>query len=259
MNGKSTASARRPMVAGNWKMNGGRIESKRLIAGFLKELDDSLDVEIVVCPPFILVPQVMEQLQGESYLKWGAQNLDDHESGAYTGEISAAMLVDYGCSHVIVGHSERRSLFGETDTLVAGKVEMAQQHGLTPILCVGETLDQREAEQTEMVVGRQLDAVVDRIGISQFSSLVLAYEPVWAIGTGKTASPEQAQAVHGYLRGRLAQQDGQIAAGLRILYGGSVKSDNASALFAQADIDGGLIGGASLDAQEFLKICHATT
>ena len=203
--------------------------------------------------------QVMEQLQGESYLKWGAQNLDDHESGAYTGEISAAMLVDYGCSHVIVGHSERRSLFGETDTLVAGKVEMAQQHGLTPILCVGETLDQREAEQTEMVVGRQLDAVVDRIGISQFSSLVLAYEPLWAIGTGKTASPEQAQAVHGYLRGRLAQQDGQIAAGLRILYGGSVKSDNASALFAQADIDGGLIGGASLDAQEFLKICHATT
>lgn len=259
MNSESTHSVRRPMVAGNWKMNGSRSESKQLVDGIVRDLSSHLDLDIVVCPPFILVAQVADQLRQESRIKCGAQNLDNHESGAYTGEISASMLVDCGCDYVIVGHSERRTLFGETDSLVANKIEVAQQHALIPILCVGETLDEREAVQTEIVVGRQLDVVIDRVGIARFSSLVLAYEPVWAIGTGKTATPEQAQAVHGFLRNRLAQQDDQIAAGLRILYGGSVKADNAKTLFGQADIDGGLIGGASLDAQEFVKICRATT
>lgn len=240
-------------------MNGGRSESKQLVGEIVRDLDSQLDLDIVVCPPFILVPLVAEQLQGGSQVKWGGQNLDSHESGAYTGEVSASMLVDYGCDYVIVGHSERRALFAETDKAIANKVEIAQNHGLIPILCVGETLEEHQADKTESVVGRQLDAVLDRIGIAKFSLLVLAYEPVWAIGTGRTATPEQAQAVHGFLRRRLAQQDSQIAAGLRILYGGSVKGDNAKSLFEQADIDGGLIGGASLNAPEFVKICRATT
>ena len=240
-------------------MNGNRADSAQLVDGISQGLEQELDLDIVVCPPFIFVPQVADQLQADTSVRWGAQNLDSHESGAYTGEVSASMLLDYGCEYVIVGHSERRTLFGETDAEVADKVDAAQQHGLIPILCVGETLDERESDQTEATVGRQLEAVVERIGIDRFSDLVLAYEPIWAIGTGKTASPAQAQAVHEFLRNRLAQENSEIAAGLRILYGGSVKADNAKTLFDQVDIDGGLIGGASLNAQEFLKICRATT
>lgn len=187
----------------------------------------------------------------------GAQNLDPHASGAFTGEVSAAMLTDCGCSHVIVGHSERRTLFGETSAEVAVKARVALESGLVPIVCVGETLAEREAGSTEEVIAAQLDAVVGELGIEAVAGVVVAYEPVWAIGTGKTASPEQAQAVHAFIRGRLAASDAEVAAGVRILYGGSVKPDNAAGLFSNPDIDGGLIGGAALNALDFLGICSA--
>jgi triosephosphate isomerase len=188
---------------------------------------------------------------------WGAQNVSQHAKGAYTGEVSAAMLNDFGCAYVIVGHSERRALYGESDAVVAEKFAAAQAAGLTPILCVGETLEERETGVTEQVVGRQLDAVIAKSGVAALARAVVAYEPVWAIGTGKTASPDQAQAVHAFIRGKVGALDAAIAEGLIIQYGGSMKAANAVELLSQPDIDGGLIGGAALNAEEFLAICRA--
>ncbi|KAA3632384.1 MAG: triose-phosphate isomerase, partial [Proteobacteria bacterium] len=201
--------------------------------------------------------QVAELIAGQNVVELGAQNLDYHDAGAYTGEISGSMVRDVGCSHVIVGHSERRAYYGETNAIVAHKVGAALEAGLTPILCVGETLDERESDRAREVIASQVDAVVAALGVETFSRLIVAYEPVWAIGTGKTATPEQAQEAHDFIRSRLAEGNESVAANVRILYGGSVKPDNAAALFANRDIDGGLIGGASLNADDFLAICNA--
>ena len=247
---------RRPLVAGNWKMNGSRSESAALLDGVKKGVSAASRAEVAVCPPFILIPLAAEKLAGGAIV-WGGQNLSVHKSGAYTGEVSGPMLRDYGCTYVIVGHSERRTLYGENDALVAEKYAAAQTAGLVPILCIGETLQEREANQTEAVVARQLDAVFDISGVGSFANAVIAYEPIWAIGTGKTASPQQAQDVHRFIRGRLAASDKAVAENVRILYGGSMKGGNAGELLAQTDIDGGLIGGASLQAEEFLSICRA--
>lgn len=213
-------------------------------------------VDCAVCVPFPYLAQAQQLLRGSS-VKWGAQDVHQAEKGAYTGEVSASMLGDFGCHYVLVGHSERRSIYGETSQLVAEKFAAAQKSGLVPVLCVGETLAQREDGTTEAVVAEQLDAVIGLLGVQSLRNAVVAYEPVWAIGTGKTATPEQAQAVHAFIRQRVAGHDGQVAQGLCILYGGSVKASNAVELFAKPDIDGGLIGGASLVAEDFLAICRA--
>lgn len=247
---------RRPLVAGNWKMNGSRAESAALVDAVKTGVSAASRAEVVVCPPFILIPLVAEKLAG-SAVAWGGQNLSVHKSGAYTGEISGPMLKDYGCTYVIVGHSERRTYYGETDALVAEKYGATQAAGLIPILCVGETLAEREASQTEAVVARQIDAVLNKHGVASFTSAVIAYEPVWAIGTGKTATPAQAQDVHRFIRERIAAKDKSVADKLRVLYGGSMKGSNAKELQSQPDIDGGLIGGAALQAEEFLTICRA--
>ncbi|MEO6896666.1 MAG: triose-phosphate isomerase [Caldimonas sp.] len=248
--GGTVPVARRKLVVGNWKMNGSRAANAALLDGL--KAAPRFAAEVCVCAPSPYLADVAASL-AHSALRWGAQDCSSHESGAYTGEVSAAMLADLGCSHVIVGHSERRAQHGESDVLVAEKAQRALAHGLVPIVCVGETLAERDAGATEGVVLRQLAAVVKLLG-RDTSKIVLAYEPVWAIGTGKTASSEQAQAVHAVLRSALAAA-GAGATG--ILYGGSVKADNAAQLFAQADIDGGLIGGASLKAAEFVAICRA--
>ncbi len=247
---------RRALVAGNWKMHGSQADATALVNGIVRGLADVKNADVAVCPPFILIPLAATLLRG-SMVAWGGQNLSVHKSGAYTGEVSGAMLKDYGCAYVIVGHSERRTLYGETDTLVAEKFGAAQAAGLTPILCVGETLAEREAGATEQVVARQLDAVLAKHGVASFRNAVVAYEPVWAIGTGKTATPQQAQEVHAFIRSRFAALDPAVAEGLRIQYGGSMKASNAKELLSQPDIDGGLIGGASLVADEFLAICRA--
>jgi triosephosphate isomerase len=211
---------------------------------------------VAVCVPYPYLAQTQAKLSG-STIAWGAQNLSQHAKGAFTGEVSAAMLNDFGCGYVIVGHSERRALYGESDTLVAEKYTVAQAAGLTPILCVGETLAEREDCITEQVVGRQLDAVIAKCGVGSLARAVVAYEPVWAIGTGVTATPDQAQSVHAFIRGKIRELDAAVAENLIIQYGGSVKGGNAAELFGQPDIDGGLIGGASLSAPEFLAICRA--
>ncbi len=247
---------RRPLVAGNWKMNGDKAASAVLLDGILAGLAEVKKAEVAVCPPYVLIPLAADKLAG-SEVAVGGQNLSMHDSGAYTGEISGPMLRDCGCHYVIVGHSERRSYYGENDAVVAEKFAAARRHGLVPILCVGETLEEREAEQTEEVVARQLDVVIGSEGIAPFAEAVIAYEPVWAIGTGKTATPQQAQDVHHFIRDRLADHDADVAQKCRILYGGSMKPDNAVELIAQPDIDGGLIGGASLKAADFLAICTA--
>jgi len=246
---------RRKLVVGNWKMHGNKASITELL-GNLAQASAAAGAEIAVCPPFVYLPLV-EQLLKDKGIAFGAQNMATAEQGAFTGEVSAAMLRDCGCRFVIVGHSERRCLFGESNTEVADKAAMAIRHGLVPIVCVGESLAQREADATLDVIGAQLDAVLAAVKDLDWSQLIVAYEPVWAIGTGRTATPEQAQAVHAFIRGRLAAVDANIAAGTRILYGGSVKADNASTLFAQPDIDGGLVGGASLNAEEFAAICSA--
>lgn len=238
-------------------MNGTRAQATALVDSMLQGVDVGDRVEVVICPPFTLIPLVAEKLAARQDIAFGAQNLNPHRWGAHTGEVSGPMLRDYGCAYVIVGHSERRALYGEDDRLVAEKFGAALEEGLTPILCVGETLEQREAGETETVVSRQTEAVLEVHGIEVFASAVVAYEPVWAIGTGKTATPQQAQEVHHFMRRKLAVLDSTIAGNLRILYGGSVKASNAADLFREADIDGGLIGGASLDANEFLQICRA--
>ena len=229
------------LVAGNWKMHGSLAANRALLDAIVAGVQG---VECAVCVPFPYLAQAAERLRG-TRIAWGAQNLSEHASGAYTGEVSAAMLGEFGCRYVLVGHSERRQLYGESDATVAAKFAAARSGGITPILCVGETLPEREAGRTQDVVARQLDAVLAR---GEIGDAVLAYEPVWAIGTGRTASPDQAQEVHGLLRKRLP-------ATTRILYGGSVKADNAAALFAMPDVDGGLIGSASLKAQDFIAIC----
>lgn len=237
-------------------MNGTREQAAGLIDGLLAGRSAVARAELVVCPPYTLIPLTADKLSGTD-IGYGGQNLDVHPQGAYTGEISAAMLGDFGCRYVIVGHSERRALYAENDATVAEKFQAAGGAGLIPILCVGETLDEREANRTEKVVGRQLDAVLNGAGVKALQNAIVAYEPVWAIGTGRTATAEQAQQVHHFIRERVAAADGVIAQQLRILYGGSVKPDNAGELFAGEDIDGGLIGGASLDADSFLEICRA--
>jgi len=249
---------RQPMVAGNWKMNGSRASIKELMSGIHAGLGSINNTEVVVCPPSIYIESVAAMVEA-TVVGLGAQDLcDEAGPGAFTGEIAAAMVADCGCQFVIVGHSERRSLYGESDQIVAKKFAVARAAGLKPILCVGELLEEREAGQTEAVVARQLDAVFNaEAGVSALADAVIAYEPVWAIGTGKTASPEQAQDVHAFIRQRIAAQDETIAENVQILYGGSVKAGNAVELFSMADIDGGLIGGASLQAEEFLAICRA--
>ncbi len=245
------------LVAGNWKMNGSHAANATLIEGLRKGLDRCRDVEIAVCPPAAYLESVGASIKG-SAIALGGQNVCDQEKpGAFTGEIHGSMLADVGCKFAIVGHSERRALYGEDDQRVARKFKTAQASGLIPILCVGETLEQRETNQTETVLTRQMEAVLDLCGIASFTKAVVAYEPVWAIGTGRTATPQQAQEAHAFLRGMLAERDARIAAPTRILYGGSVKGDNAKELFSCADVDGGLIGGASLKADEFLTICAA--
>lgn len=250
-------SQKKHLVAANWKMNGSRTGSADLLQSLVDKLGTGrAEVDLVICPPSILIP-LSEQSLRDSALALGAQNLYPEPSGAFTGEISPPMLTEYSVKYVIVGHSERRRTFGETNELVAVKFKAAQEHSMIPILCVGETLEERESGSTRDVVGAQLGTVLAGSGIHAFAAAVVAYEPVWAIGTGKTASAEQAQEVHSFIRSTLAEQDPNIASKLRIIYGGSVKSANAEQLFAQADIDGGLIGGASLDAEEFTKICES--
>lgn len=248
---------RQPLVAGNWKMNGTREGMASLVAAVKAGAQRMSGVDIAVCPPFVYLAEVGQMLAG-SLVKLGAQDVSQHTSGAFTGEISGSMLREYACHYVIVGHSERRAYHAESDDLVAEKMVAAHTAGLIPIVCVGETLEEREAGDTEIVVGRQVDALVsDGERAQALAAAVIAYEPVWAIGTGKTASPQQAQNVHAFIRNRLAQRDRGLASRIRVIYGGSVKPDNAQELFAMADIDGGLIGGASLKADDFLAICQA--
>lgn len=244
------------LVAGNWKMNGSNAANAELVAGIIAGVPGGDGFSLLVCPPFPYVASVAAQVEG-SPVKVGAQNVSEHEKGAFTGEVAPAMLKDVGCEYVIVGHSERRALYGETSGQVAAKFVAAQAAGLVPILCVGETLEEREAGTTEAVVDEQLDAVLEAAGAAAFARAVIAYEPVWAIGTGMTATPEQAQDVHRHIRARIAGQDEAIAEAVQILYGGSMKGENAAGLLGQPDIDGGLIGGASLKADDFLAIARA--
>ncbi len=245
---------RTPLIAGNWKMNGSLASNAALLDG-VRAGAAGLKAELAVCVPAPYLAQVQSALAG-SGVNWGAQDLSVHDSGAYTGEVSAAMLGDFACRYVIVGHSERRSYHGETDDLVAQKAVRALSAGLVPIVCVGETLAEREQGATDAVVVRQLKPVLEAVG-ADLAKIVVAYEPVWAIGTGKTATPDMAQQVHELIRATLAQADAAAAATVRILYGGSMKPDNAGELLAKPDIDGGLIGGASLKAMDFLAIAKA--
>ena len=247
---------RQTLVAGNWKMNGSLEVNQQLLEGVKAGVEAGVKAKVVVCPPAVYLAQAADVLAG-SAVSWGGQNLCAEKSGAFTGETSADMLLDVKCEYVIVGHSERRALYGETDEMVADKYAAALAAGLIPILCVGELLEERESGDTEAVVARQMDAVLAKSGAAGLGAGIVAYEPVWAIGTGKTASPQQAQDVHAFIRQRVSAQDAGVADKLQILYGGSVKPDNAVELFAMADIDGGLIGGASLDAEGFLAICRA--
>ena len=237
-------------------MNGSRDSVAELLSGITGGTDGLDGVEVLVCPPYMYIPQAREAI-GDGPVALGAQNVYPEAGGAYTGEIAAAMLADAGCTYVIIGHSERRALMGETDEEIARKFMVAQENGVIPILCVGETLEERQNDSTLTVIGGQFNAVVDTVGIEAFANAVVAYEPVWAIGTGETATPEQAQEVHSALRAMAAKRSAKIAADLRLLYGGSMKPSNAADLLGMPDIDGGLIGGASLEAGDFLAICRA--
>lgn len=246
---------RRKIVAGNWKLHGSRAKARALLDAIVAGAPPA-GVELLVMPPIPYVGELVAAYHDRG-LGFGAQDLDVNYEGAYTGEVSGEMLYDVGCRYVIVGHSERRQHHAESNDRVAAKFLAARRGGLVPVLCVGETLHQREAGQTEWAIQRQLEAVLDLAGIGAFDGAILAYEPVWAIGTGRTATPAQAQEVHAFLRGELAARDARIASSLPILYGGSVKPANAAELFAQPDVDGGLIGGASLVAEDFLAIAKA--
>lgn len=250
---------RRALVAGNWKMHGSAAQVSEVLTALRSSLGDGVDgVDIAVCPPAPYLDRAQALLQ-DSAVQLGAQNVWYESSGAFTGEISPAMLSDFRVRYVLTGHSERRQWFGEDDALVARKFLAVRDSGCIPVLCLGETLEERESGEAEAVVGRQLQAVLDAGGVPALSRAVVAYEPVWAIGTGRTATPDQAQAMHAYIRGRIAGLDADVADGLRIVYGGSVKPDNAAELFACPDIDGGLIGGASLDATAFERICNSVS
>jgi triosephosphate isomerase len=247
---------RRKIVAGNWKMHGSRAENAQLVDAVASGFAGDAQIDCILCPPFVYLHEISRLLR-DGPLRLGAQDLCAEPSGAHTGEVSGAMLKDVGCGYVLVGHSERRAIYGEDDRLVARKFVAAQAVGLTPILCVGEQLAEREEGRTQEVVQRQLDAVLAIVDVAALARAAVAYEPVWAIGTGRTATPEQAQLVHHFIRARIGARDAKIAAALPILYGGSVKAGNAAELFAMPDVDGGLIGGASLKAEEFLAICRA--
>ncbi len=247
---------RRPMVAGNWKMHGSRSANQALLTELELRHQREWAVDIAVFPPFVYLAETARIL-GDGPIRVGGQDLCAEPTGAFTGEVSGAMLKDVGCTHVLVGHSERRRLYHEDDVLVCRKFAAAQSAGLVPVLCVGETLDEREAGGTHSVIARQLDAVLTMHGVSSLTRAIIAYEPVWAIGTGRTASPEQAQAVHAFVRSRIAAQDAKIGGQVKLLYGGSVKAANARELFSMPDVDGGLVGGASLSADEFEAICEA--
>ncbi len=247
---------RQPLVAGNWKMNGSTGSITALVEGIKSGIDAVNTAEMAVCPPYVYIPQVATMLAGTD-ITYGAQDVSDQEAGAYTGEIAPGMLYDIGCKYAIVGHSERRTLYSEDDAFTARKFASAQNAGLIPILCVGELLQEREQGITEQVVERQLDAIISLEGVGVFTSAVIAYEPVWAIGTGKTATPDQAQEVHAFIRSKLAGLDQSVADAVRILYGGSMNPGNAEELLAMQDIDGGLIGGASLKPDDFLAIGKA--
>lgn len=247
--------SRTKFVAGNWKMHGSLGSNLALLTA-VRGGAAALKGQMAVCVPYPYLAQAQAVLAG-SNVAWGAQDVSEHAQGAYTGEVSAGMLNDFGCRYVIVGHSERRSYYGDSDVVVAAKFAAALKAGLTPILCVGETLAEREAGITAEVVIRQMDAIMSASGVAALGGAVVAYEPVWAIGTGKTATPAQAQEVHAMIRDRVARDDKAVAGVLQILYGGSVKPANARELFGQPDIDGGLIGGASLVADDFLGICAA--
>lgn len=246
---------RRKLIAGNWKMNGSLAANAALLGGIKSELHQPA-CDVAVCVPAPYFAQCQSELKG-SAIAWGGQDVSEHESGAYTGEVSVAMLLDFGCRYVIVGHSERRTYHAENDELVARKTSLALRSGLTPIVCVGETLSEREAGNTDHVVERQIDAVLAVIDAAQLANIVVAYEPVWAIGTGKTATPQMAQDVHAFLRGKLHRKNAETSLQVRILYGGSMKPDNANELLSMPDIDGGLIGGAALKASDFLAIIRA--
>ncbi len=246
---------RQSLVVGNWKMNGTRASAELLAQGIIAGLGVN-NGGIAVCVPYVYIECISEIVKGTP-LALGAQNVADKPSGAFTGEISATMLKEFGCQYALVGHSERRTYYGDTNETVAARFCQAQEQNITPILCIGETLEQRDQDQTFAVIDGQLDAVIKQAGIAAFGAAVIAYEPVWAIGTGKTATDEQAQEVHHYIRQYISAKDHAIAEKLQILYGGSAKPDNAKGLFAMPDIDGGLIGGASLDAESFLKIYHS--
>lgn len=246
------------LVAGNWKMNGSSAANQELVAGILAGAPTGSGFRLLVCPSFPYLAAIAAQLEG-SGVALGAQNVSQHDGGAFTGETAPSMLKDIGCEYVIVGHSERRAMYGESSEDVAAKFKAAQAAGLTPILCVGETLEEREANATESIIDAQLAAVLSAAGIEAFAAGVIAYEPVWAIGTGLTASPEQAQDVHRHIRARLAEHNAELAERVQILYGGSMKGENAPGLLAMPDIDGGLIGGASLQAKDFLAIAEAAS
>ena len=247
---------RQMLVAGNWKMHGGLKFNQQLLQDVVAGVAGLNGVATAVCVPFPYLAQAQAALTGTP-VAWGAQNLSEKAQGAFTGEVSAAMLQDFACRYVLVGHSERRSIYGESNELVAEKFAAALAAGMRPVLCVGETLEQRESNQTMAVVSAQIDAVLKRVGVAAFASAVIAYEPVWAIGTGRTATSAQAQEVHAAIRAQIAKADAKVADGLQILYGGSVKPNNAVELFGMPDIDGGLIGGAALVADDFLAICRA--
>ncbi len=249
-------AGRNKIIAGNWKMNGTVAETRALLTDLLRgdRPDDS--VEVVVCPPFTSLPEAADMLM-DSYIRLGAQDMSEHARGAHTGEIAAEMLLTLGVTHVILGHSERRQYHAESDRLVNTKAGVALNAGLTPIICVGELLEQREAGETETIVGKQIDGVLDGFDKEMLLGSVIAYEPVWAIGTGKTATPEQAQEMHAFIRHRVASIDAHAASVLPILYGGSVKPDNAEGLLSKPDIDGALVGGASLKAKDFQAIIDA--
>jgi triosephosphate isomerase len=249
---------RRKLVVGNWKMNGNKAKNKSLLEGVVAGVHDLRNADYVVCVPYPYLSQVQSLLQSTN-VAWGAQNLCATEDGALTGAVSPDMLVDYGCTHVIIGHSERRIRFHETDDTAATRFNVALKAGLTPIFCMGESREERESDWTEYVVGRQLDSIIRRYGADFLAKAVLAYEPLWAVGTGMPATPEQAQEVHSFIRGRITRCNAEVAENVRILYGGSVQPTNASALFAMPDIDGGLVGRCSLETKAFVDICKAAS
>ena len=247
---------RRPLIMGNWKMNGSLLANESLLTGLAEQVASLSGVDIAVCPSFIYLPQALE-FTANTAIKVGAQNLSDQDKGAFTGEVSGAMIRDLGCAYVLTGHSERRSLYGETSQLVAEKTLKALELGLIPVLCIGETLEERQSGQMNAVLEEQVNAVIHLCGADTFAQIVIAYEPVWAIGTGETATPQQAQDAHAFVRSLIAKHNTEIAERVTILYGGSMNDKNAAELLAMPDVEGGLVGGASLKADSFATICRA--